>query len=198
MPRLKQIGREQAREDVRAMYDRVFGPDRDPVAQPGTATGTPGNWWTVHANVPDILRAFQAFDMGASKALPAREREIAIVRTGFLRESQFVFSQHCKAARAMGVSQAQLDAIPHWQIADVFDATQRLVLAYTDALVLQNGRVSGAVVDGLRKAVGDEGVLILGYAVLSYSLHATSCRALRLEYDDIEERVVEVPAPTPR
>ncbi|MFM8906312.1 MAG: hypothetical protein ACKOIZ_01655, partial [Actinomycetota bacterium] len=24
----------------------VFG-DRDPVAQPGTATGTPGDWWTV-------------------------------------------------------------------------------------------------------------------------------------------------------
>ena len=98
----------------------------------------------------------------------------------------------------MGVSQAQLDAIPHWQIADVFDAKQRLVLAYTDALVLQNGRVSGAVVDGLKGAFGDEGVLILGYAVLTYSLHAASCRALRLEYDDIEERVVEVPAPAPR
>jgi alkylhydroperoxidase family enzyme len=195
MPRLKQIGRADARADVVAMYDRVFGADRDPVQQPGTATGTPGNWWTVHANVPDILRAFQAFDMGANTALPAREREIAIVRTGFLRESQFVFSQHCKAARASGVTQAQLDAIPHWQIADVFDAKQRLVLAYTDALVLQNGRVSGAVVQGLEDAFGDEGVLILGYAVLTYSLHATSCRALRLEYDDIEERVVEVPAP---
>jgi alkylhydroperoxidase family enzyme len=198
MPRLKQIGRDEARADVRAMYDRVFGADRDPVKQPGTATGTPGNWWTVHANVPDILRAFQAFDMGANKALPAREREIAIVRTGFLRESQFVFSQHCKAARAMGVSQEQLDAIPHWQVADVFDATQRLVLAYTDALVLQNGRVSGVIVQKLKDAIGDEGVLILGYAVLTYCLHATSCRALRLEYDDIDERVVEVPAPAPR
>jgi len=196
MPRLKQIGRADAREDVRGMYDRVFGKDRDPVRQPGTATGTPGYWWTVHANVPDMLRAFQAFDMGASKALPAREREIAIVRTGFLRESQFVFSQHCKAARASGVSQAQLDAIPHWQISDAFDAKQRLVLAYTDALVLQNGRVSGAVVQGLKDALGDEGVLILGYAVLTYSMHATQCRSLRLEYDDIDERVVEVPAPT--
>ena len=195
MPRLKQVGRADARADVAAMYDRVFGAGRDPVARPGTATGTPGNWWTVHANVPDMLRAFQAFDMGAGNALPAREREIAIVRTGYLRESQFVFSQHCKAARASGVSQPQLDAIPHWQIADVFDAKQRLVLAYTDALVLQNGRVSDPVVQGLKDAFGDAGVLILGYAVLSYSLHAISCRALRLEYDDIDERVVEVPAP---
>jgi hypothetical protein len=28
-----------------------------------------------------------------------------------------------------------------------------------------------------------------------YEMHATICRALRLEYDDVEERVVEVPAP---
>ena len=87
MPRLRQVPRAEAPEDVQRVYDMLFG-GRDPVAQPGTATGTPGNWWTVHANVPDMLRAFQSFDMGASKALPAREREIAIVRTGFLRESQ--------------------------------------------------------------------------------------------------------------
>lgn len=32
----------------------LFG-DRDPVAEPGTATGTPGNWWTVTAAVPDLF-----------------------------------------------------------------------------------------------------------------------------------------------
>jgi hypothetical protein len=26
-------------------------------------------------------------------------------------------------------------------------------------------------------------------------MHATICRALRLEYDDVDERIVEVPAP---
>jgi hypothetical protein len=31
---------------------------------------------------------------------------------------------------------------------------------------------------------------------LTYELHATMCRALRLEYDDVDERIVEIPAPT--
>jgi len=31
---------------------------------------------------------------------------------------------------------------------------------------------------------------------MTYELHATICRALRLEYDDVAERVVEIPAPT--
>ena len=36
------------------IYQRLFG-DRDPVVEPGTATGTPGNWWTVMALVPDVF-----------------------------------------------------------------------------------------------------------------------------------------------
>ncbi|MEZ5265386.1 MAG: hypothetical protein R2755_27230 [Acidimicrobiales bacterium] len=30
----------------------------------------------------------------------------------------------------------------------------------------------------------------------SYRLHATMCRALRLEYDDVDERIVEIAAPS--
>ncbi|MEJ7720425.1 MAG: hypothetical protein WKF58_08210 [Ilumatobacteraceae bacterium] len=39
---------------VSALYDMMFG-DRDPVAEPGTPTGTPGDWWTVFAAVPDVF-----------------------------------------------------------------------------------------------------------------------------------------------
>ena len=55
MPRLREIPRSEANAPiVLSMYDRLFG-DRDPVTQPGTATGTPGDWWTVFANSPDVL-----------------------------------------------------------------------------------------------------------------------------------------------
>ncbi|MES4792935.1 MAG: hypothetical protein C4321_08055, partial [Chloroflexota bacterium] len=50
----------------------------------------------------------------------------------------------------------------------------------------------------LRRALPDEAILELSYAVGTYRLHAMICRALRLEYDDIEERIVEVPAPGQR
>ena len=46
MPRLRQVPRAQAPEGiVQTMYDMLFG-DRDPVAEPGTATGSPGDWWS--------------------------------------------------------------------------------------------------------------------------------------------------------
>jgi hypothetical protein len=52
MPRLRQVPRDEAHPGAQALYRLLFG-DRDPVASPGTATGTPGNWWTVFALVPE-------------------------------------------------------------------------------------------------------------------------------------------------
>lgn len=197
MPRLRQVPRAEADPQALTIYDALFG-DRDPVASPGTATGTPGNWWTVFALVPD---AFQhttegfRFYRSRRRKLDPRLRELGQTRAGFVRESQFVFSQHCKACRDVGLSEAQIEAIPHWSITDLFSPIERAVLAYTDCLVLQGGRVPEAIFDALKAELSDEAILELTYVTATYAMHATMSRALRLEYDDIDERVVEVPAP---
>lgn len=198
MPRIRQVARADAPPEVLEIYQRLFG-DRDPVAEPGTATGTPGDWWTVFAVVPDILAHAQSgFGMFNSKrrVLAPKLREVALTRTGFAAGSQFVFSQHCKAARAAGLSEEQVAAIPSWTTSPAFDAAERAVLAYTDAVVLQDGRVSDATFAALKEHLSDEAILELTYAVTTYRLHATICRALRLEYDNVDERIVEIAAPT--
>ena len=49
MPRLTEAKRADiASAEVQQVLQRVFG-DRDPASEPGTATGSPGNWWTVMA-----------------------------------------------------------------------------------------------------------------------------------------------------
>ncbi len=197
MPRLRQVPRAEAPADIRTVYDMLFG-DRDPVAEPGTATGTPGNWWTVFALVPDCFRhavAGFAFYRSADRVLDPKLRELGQIRAGFLRESQFVFSQHCKAMRAIGFSEAQIEAIPSWQTSDVFSPLERAVLAYTDGLVRDGGRIADATFEQLKEALSDEEILELTYVICTYEMHATMCRALRLEYDDVPERVVEIAAP---
>ncbi len=197
MPRLRQVPRAEASPEVLEMYDLLFG-DRDPVDEPGTATGTPGNWWTVFAIVPDIFKhAVAGFALYRSKnrRLDAKLRELGQIRAGFARGSQFVFSQHCKAARSVGFSEEQIAAIPSWSSSDVFSPAERAVLAYTDELVLQGGRVQDGTFDRLREFLSDEEILEFTYVTCTYELHATMCRALRLEYDDVDERVVEIAAP---
>ncbi|MGI9611283.1 MAG: carboxymuconolactone decarboxylase family protein [Acidimicrobiales bacterium] len=198
MTRTKQISRSEAVDSVVPIYERLFG-DRDPVAEPGTATGTPGDWWTVFAQTPELLdhmvAGFGLFN-SPERVLAPNLRELALTRTGFSAGSQFVFSQHCKAARRTGVSDEQLEAIPSWSTSDEFSPAERSVLAYTDELVLADGRVQDATFSALSSHLDEPSIIELTYAVATYRLHAMMCRALRLEFDDVDERIVEIAAPT--
>lgn len=198
MPRLRQVARHEATEEVvLGSYQRLFG-DRDPVAEPGTASGTPGNWWTVFALVPDVLKhAVRGFRLYASpdRLLPPQLRELGQTRVGWDIGSQFVFSQHCKSCRALGMSEEKIQAIPGWQVSPLFDETERAVLAYADGLALDGGRVADEVFAALRQNLSDEQILELTYISSLYVQHAIMSRALRVEFDDRDEPTVEVAAP---
>ncbi|MEH6583644.1 MAG: carboxymuconolactone decarboxylase family protein [Halioglobus sp.] len=197
MPRLRQVPRSEADPIATLMYDMLF-PGRDPVAEPGTDTGTPGDWWTVFALVPDCLehavKGFQ-FYRDPNRKLDPQLRELGQTRAGFTRASQFVYSQHCKSCRSVGLPEEKIEAIGHWQISQVFSDVERAVLAYSDAMVLEGGRVQDAVFDALKQHLSDEEILELTYVTALYEMHAVMCRALRLEYDDVDERIVEIAAP---
>ena len=197
MPRLKQAGPGRGSEAADTIFKMLFQ-DRDPIAEPGTSTGTPGNWWTVFNIVPEAfdhtMMGFQ-FYRSPNRKIDPKLRELGQTRAGYVVGSQFVFSQHCKASRDVGLTEAQIQAIPHWQTADCYGKLERAVLAYTDALVLERGRVSEGVFMVLKEELSDEEILELTYVTCTYMMHAVMSRALRLEYDDVDERVVEIAAP---
>jgi alkylhydroperoxidase family enzyme len=197
MPRLKQIGKDEAHPNAQAIYQMLFK-GRDPVKEPGTDTGTPGNWWTVWAVSPDAfdhaVAGFQYY-RGKRKLSP-KLRELGQTRAGWGRGSQFVFSQHCKASRGVGLTEEQIQSIPHWQVADCYSPVERAVLAYTDGMVIQGGRVAEGIFTALKKHLSDEEIMELTYIVGMYDMHAMISKALRLEYDDVDDRIVEVAAPT--
>jgi alkylhydroperoxidase family enzyme len=197
MPRLRQIPRaEVTSKNILRMYDALFG-DRDPVAEPGTATGTRGDWWTVFANSPDVFdHAVSGFALyrGQRKLDPVL-RELGQTRVGWAKGSQFVFSQHCKSLRGLKVSEDKIAAIPNWQVADCFSPEERAVLAYADCLALSAGRTPDAVFDALKRFMSDEQILEFTYIVMLYDMHAVMSRALRVEYDDRDDPVVEIAAP---
>ena len=180
-----------------SMYQRLFD-DRDPVAEPGTATGTPGNWWTVFANSPDVLEhAARGFGLYASpnRKVSGALRELGQTRAGWLVGSQFVFSQHCKSCRALGYSEEKIEALKAWGVSDLFSPLERALLAYTDALVLGFGRVDDAVFAAMKEHLDDEAILEFTYITMMYTMHAVISRALQLEYDNRDDPIVEIAAP---
>jgi alkylhydroperoxidase family enzyme len=180
------------------IYRMMFG-DRDPVAEPGTPSGTSGDWWTVFALSPDTFDhacGLFAYYQSPERELDPKLRELGQMRAGWACSSLFVYSQHRKAARDHGVPEEQIDAIAGWQVADCFSPVERAVLAYTDALALGQGRVADDVFAVLHEHLSEVAILEFSYIIGSYIMHATTTRALRLEFDDVDDRMVEVPDPS--
>jgi alkylhydroperoxidase family enzyme len=194
MPRLKQVPRgEVTSPRVLEAYDKHFG-DRDPVSEPGTESGTPGNWWTVFALDPDLFGVMldrQAWQFSDERQLDPVLRELALTRTGWAAGSVFVFSQHCKLLRRLGVSEERIGAVPAWSSEDCYSEIERLVLGFTDDLVSAGGRVSDRRFTALKRELSDTAILELAFMVTTYLQSATLCRALRLELDDYAEIIVD-------
>lgn len=202
MPRLREIPRaEVTDEQILFFYDRLFGADVDPAAPAGpgghrTIHGTPGDWWTVFAQAPQVFsHAVRGFALYRNASLDPLLRELGQARAGYARGSQFVFSQHCKQMRSLGMPEEKIAALPSWQVSDVFSGVERAVLAYTDALVYDGGRVPDEIFAVLKANLSDREIMELTYITCMYDMHATICRALRLEFDDRPEPIVEVQAP---
>ena len=192
MPRLRQVPREDADPIALSMYDAVFGPDRDPIADPGTATGTPGNWWTVFALIPDCLaHAVQGFQFYRSRSVACRRACVNSTRASRGAASSCLPALQAPAQRASRKSRSPRSPLG----GERSSIRERAVLAYTDDLVLQGGRVADGTFAALKAHLSDEEILELTYITCTYEMHATMCRALRLEYDDVDERIVEVPMP---
>jgi alkylhydroperoxidase family enzyme len=197
MSRLKQVSKAEASPEIQELYKQFFG-DRDPVAQPGTATGTPGDYWTTFALVPDLL--FNARNslmalMQPGRVLPAHLRELAIIRTGIVGDSRFEYSQHLKVARMVKVPDDKLNAIKGWSTSDKFTAAERAVMAATDELVGRN-LVEDETFAELKKHLSDPQIMELFYVIGLWRMHGMIVRALHLEFDnDTTARMREVPAP---
>ena len=198
MPRLHQVSRSEASAPiVTMMYDLLFQ-DRDPVTEPGTATGTRGDWWPAFANVPDILEhAVQGFGLYQSpkRILDPLLRELGqAARAGPRGASSSSRNTASRCARS---------ACPTTRSRPLATGTrrrastelERLVLAFTDCLVLDRGRVPDQLFAALHDQLGDQATLELTYITALYLQHAVMSRALRTEWDDVDERIVEVVGP---
>ena len=155
MPRLRQVPKDEATAPiVTTMYEWLFE-GRDPVAEPGRWDGTTGDWWTVFANSPDILdHCVKGFGLYQSptRTLDPKLRELGQIRAGWAAGSQFVFSQHAKSMRGLEMPEEQIAHIPAWSVAPAgtYDEAERAVLAYTDCLVYDHGRVPDELFAELR------------------------------------------------
>jgi alkylhydroperoxidase family enzyme len=115
--------------------------------------------------------------------LDGQTRELAIIRIGILNRVQYVLAQHVPAyALQEGLTLEQCDALKDWRPSALFDARQRAVLAFTDAMTL-DVQVPTDVFDGLRPHFTDQQIVELSVLVGTYNMHTRVLQALEIDLE---------------
>lgn len=103
-------------------------------------------------------------------------RELAIIRTGILRGSEYEVYQHKKIAARNGIPDTKLDSLYTGPDAPAFSAVERMVLKFTEEFVSES-KVSDstfyAVLDELGKKQTAELAITVGYYMLISSFLET-------------------------
>jgi alkylhydroperoxidase family enzyme len=112
--------------------------------------------------------------------LAGRYRELAILRVALLNGAEYEYRAHVPFALKEGLSQAQIDAIPGWQLSRAFDDRERTVLAYTDTMT-RGIRVPDAIFAEVRRHFDDQDVVELTATIAGYNLVSRFLVAMQIE-----------------
>lgn len=120
--------------------------------------------------------------------LPAKLREIAILRVGYISNAEYETFQHEALGRYVGLTDAQIDAVKAGDAGSAaLDEAERAVLEFVDDVVV-NVRASDATLAGVRKHLTDAQVVDLilvtgAYMMISRFLETTG---VELDADPID------------
>lgn len=116
-------------------------------------------------------------------SLPGGLRELVIMRIAVLNGAPYEAEQHAPIALREGVSQVQLDDLENWQQSKNYDATQRAVLAYTDAMT-KDIHVSPEVFAAVKAVLTDRLLVELTATVGAYNMVSRFLEALQIHSHD--------------
>ncbi len=121
-PRIEPVSDEEATEEQREIL--------------AAAGRSPLNVQRTIAQYPELARSRQAFTNHVMRqtSLPAREREILILRTGWNCQSEYEFGQHSRFGRSVGLTDDEIRRITLGADADGWDEFDATLIRAADEL----------------------------------------------------------------
>jgi alkylhydroperoxidase family enzyme len=138
------------------------------------------------ANAPKLMAPAGAYARAlryTADDIPRNYRELMIVRTLQVEGGDYEFALHSRMARSCGVSQAQIDALPHWKTSKLFDEKEKAILAFSDGMDSRQG-VDDATYSKLSSLFNPRQIVELTLTGGWYIGHSHESRALHLPIDD--------------
>lgn len=175
-PRLEPLPRDQWDDETRALLgDRSL------------------NVFATFAHHPKLMKRWLVFGnhVLAKSTLPARDRELVVLRTGWNCRAPYEWGQHVAIARSIGITDEEIARIAEGPGAAGWSADDALLLRAADELHADQS-LTDATYDALAARYDVQNLLDLVFTVGQYHLVSMALNAFRAERDDT---VTGVPFP---
>ncbi|MEV6338864.1 carboxymuconolactone decarboxylase family protein [Nocardia vinacea] len=174
MARVPYVHREDAGEQAKPLFDRLETERRMP---------TP-NVFLALAHAPDQLDAFLSYANSLRACgLTPRLRELLILTIGYATGCDYEIAHHQSHALAAGLTQEQLEAVPHFETAAVFDDFERAVMRLAKDFS-SGAEVSDEVWSAVAADLTNEQMVQLTLTLTWYVSGALMMRLLRLDLEE--------------
>jgi alkylhydroperoxidase family enzyme len=133
---------------------------------------------------PGLLRAWMPFGarLLTGGTLPARERELIILRTAWRCQSEYEWGQHVRIGRAVGVTDDDLRQVASPAGDTTWNNPDAALLRATDQLVIEH-RLENSVWNNLARRYDEQGLIELSMLVGHYAMVAGMLNAVGVEVE---------------
>jgi alkylhydroperoxidase family enzyme len=133
------------------------------------------------ANHPSLFDNYLAF-VTRESTLPARDREILILRVGWLRRAEFVLGWHTLYARKAGLTDEEIARVAKGPLAPGWDAFDAALMAAADELV-GSAFITDATWGALAARYNDRQLLDLVFMVGQYDMISMYLKSVGVPLD---------------
>jgi alkylhydroperoxidase family enzyme len=170
---------------ARISYPDLDRPEIAPLAERIKAErgGKLLNLYRMLLHSPPVAEGWLAFLTAIRQkcSLPARVRELVIMRIAVLNAAEYEFQAHLPFARDEGVSEAQVAALRTGDLGR-FDERERTALAYAEAMT-RTIRVPDEVFAAVRRHFAEREMVELTATVGAYNLVSRFLEALQVDHE---------------
>lgn len=155
------------------------------ILQPNVAQGSVFNIFKTLAHHPDLLRRWLVFGNHVlfKSTLPPRERELVILRIGWLCEAEYEWAQHVKIGKDAGLTDVEIERIKAGPNARGWNEPDTLLLRATDEL-RRDAFIGDTTWKGLIAHFDTKQLMDVVFAVGQYNLVSMALNTLGVQLDD--------------
>lgn len=173
-PRLTPLPEDQWTGEMREMFEPTI-----------KTFGRVFNIFTTLGRHPKLLKRWMVFANHCllKSSLTPRDRELVILRAGWLSHSEYEWAQHNRIGLEAGLSAEEIERVKTGGAADGWSAAEKTLLLAVDEL-LETKTLDDAGWAALGEHFNDQQVLDIIFTAGNYATLAMALNACRVEVDD--------------